>query len=173
MRDQIGVAAVDRDELRIRISGKYRDVAMTPEVGFHFHTGAPLAKMLGYPDAAVAKLPVGTVDSFAGTGNPFLFGDMNLGDVVVDVGCGAGFDTLTAATQAMARPVTASSIDRELLLTLEAAFRKQSSNSFPSSVDLTSTTVRTHSAGNTLTSPVSIIGCPRSWSYWVRPAGKT
>ncbi len=95
----IGVAAVDREELRLRISEKYRDVALNPELGFHFHTGAPLAKMLGYPDAVVAGLPASTVDSFAGTGNPFLFGDLHPGETVVDIGCGAGFDTLIAAGQ--------------------------------------------------------------------------
>lgn len=99
MTATVGIAAVDRDELRRRISEKYRDVALDPAMGFHFHTGAPLARMLGYPDEAVASLPPGTVDSFAGTGNPFLFGDLNPGETVVDIGCGAGFDTLMAAQQ--------------------------------------------------------------------------
>lgn len=94
----LGVAAVDREVLRARISDKYRDVALNPELGFHFHTGAPLARMLGYPDSIVAALPPGTVESFAGTGNPFLFGDLNPGETVVDIGCGAGFDTLIAAS---------------------------------------------------------------------------
>ncbi|MCL4242543.1 MAG: methyltransferase domain-containing protein [Dehalococcoidia bacterium] len=98
MTAPLGVAAVDREELRARISDKYRDVALNPELGFHFHTGAPLAAMLGYPGEVVAALPPGTVDSFAGTGNPFLFGDLHPGEVVVDIGCGAGFDTLIAAS---------------------------------------------------------------------------
>ncbi len=95
----VGVAVLDRDELRRRVSEKYREVAMNPELGFHFHTGAPLARMLGYEDEVVGLLPRATVDSFAGTGNPFLFGDLKPGEVVIDVGCGAGFDTLIAARQ--------------------------------------------------------------------------
>ncbi|MGD9890071.1 MAG: methyltransferase domain-containing protein [Dehalococcoidia bacterium] len=94
-----GVATVDRAELRRRVAEKYRDVALNPDMGFHFHTGRPLARMLAYPDAVVDHLPAGTVDSFAGTGNPFLFGDLLPGEVVVDVGCGAGLDTLVAARQ--------------------------------------------------------------------------
>ena len=93
----IGVAAVDRDELRLRISDKYREVADHPETGFHFHTGRPLARMLGYPDSVVDGLPSGTVDSFAGTGNPFMYGNPQPGEVVVDIGSGAGFDSLIAA----------------------------------------------------------------------------
>lgn len=92
-------AAVDADVLRSQIQEKYSEVAQEPEKGFHFHTGVPLARMLGYPDDRVAALPSSAVDSFAGTGNPFEFGDMNPGEVVVDVGCGAGFDSLQSAQQ--------------------------------------------------------------------------
>jgi hypothetical protein len=42
--------------------------------------------MLGYPSAVIDRLPTTTVASFAGTGNPFLFGDLNAGEQVVDVG---------------------------------------------------------------------------------------
>jgi arsenite methyltransferase len=95
----VGVSRVDRDELRRLIAEKYAEVATNPELGFHFHTGRPLGMMLGYPAALVDRLPIATVDSFAGTGNPFLFGDLHVGERVVDVGCGAGLDTLIAAQQ--------------------------------------------------------------------------
>ena len=53
----VGVAHIDRDELRARISDKYRDVALNPELGFHFHTGRPLTQMLGYDAALIDSLP--------------------------------------------------------------------------------------------------------------------
>ena len=92
-----GVARVDRAELRRFVAEKYAEVATSPELGFHFHTGRPLATMLGYSAEVVDQLPAANVESFAGTGNPFLFGDLREGERVVDVGCGAGFDTLIAA----------------------------------------------------------------------------
>ncbi len=92
-------AAVDAEVLRSQVSEKYSEVAQDPEKGFHFHTGRPLARMLGYPDADVDALPEGTVESFAGTGNPFSLGNLKQGETVLDVGCGAGFDTLIAARQ--------------------------------------------------------------------------
>src|SRR6266849_2478362 len=99
MTIEVRPAAVDAEELRCLISDKYTEVAKTPEKGFHFHTGKPLAMMLGYPEETVDALPWGTVESFAGTGNPFSMGDLHPGETVLDVGCGAGFDTLIAARQ--------------------------------------------------------------------------
>ena len=92
-------AGVDRGRLRRQIQAKYTEVALEPEKGFHFHTGRPLAAMLDYDDADVDWLPPSTVESFAGTGNPFSMGRLAEGGVVLDVGCGAGFDTLLAARQ--------------------------------------------------------------------------
>jgi len=95
----VAPAKVDRDRLRTQIQDKYTDVAVEPEKGFHFHTGRPLAEMLGYDAADIDWLPATTVESFAGTGNPFSMGRLRPGEAVLDIGCGAGFDTLLAARQ--------------------------------------------------------------------------
>lgn len=99
MTTEVRAARVDPHALRAQIRDKYTEVALTPESGFHFHTGRPLAQMLGYDDAIIDSLPEGTVESFAGTGNPFSLGDLRPGETILDIGSGAGFDTLVAARQ--------------------------------------------------------------------------
>ena len=89
--------AIDVDTLRQAIQGEYAEVASHPEKGFHFHTGRPLARMLEYDDEWLEGIPESSIESFAGTGNPFSLGELRPGERVVDVGCGAGIDSLIAA----------------------------------------------------------------------------
>ena len=85
------------DVLRLAIQQEYAAVASTPRQGFHFHTGRELATRLGYPAARVDTLPNAVVESFAGVGNPFSWGDPQPGETVVDLGSGAGLDAILAA----------------------------------------------------------------------------
>ena len=88
---------IDITQLRSAIQGEYTDVASFPTKGFHFHTGRFLADRLGYPADRVAGLPDSVVESFAGVGNPFSWGEPKPGETVLDLGSGAGFDILQAA----------------------------------------------------------------------------
>jgi arsenite methyltransferase len=90
---------VDPIVLREEVKSKYRAVAVNPQGGYHFHTGRPLAKRLGYDEAVVAGLPDSAVEAFAGVGNPFSMGVLELGERVVDLGAGGGFDCFVAAGQ--------------------------------------------------------------------------
>lgn len=85
------------EQLRQAIQEEYALVAEEPAHGFHFHTGRPLARILGYAEAWLEGVPEASIESFAGTGNPFQLGPIHPGDQVVDVGCGAGIDSLVAA----------------------------------------------------------------------------
>jgi SAM-dependent methyltransferase len=89
--------ALDLDQLRSAIQDEYTEVASCPWKGFHFHTGRFLADRLGYPAERVESLPDPVVESFAGVGNPFSWGDLAPGERVVDLGSGAGFDAFLAA----------------------------------------------------------------------------
>jgi SAM-dependent methyltransferase len=90
---------VDAAALRDHVRDKYRDVALDPRGTYHFHTGRPLARRLGYDTTLVDALPDRAVDSFAGVGNPFSLRTLEPGARVVDVGSGAGFDSFIAAAQ--------------------------------------------------------------------------
>ena len=97
MTHVIEIPDVDLRQLRQAIQAEYALVAEEPDRGFHFHTGRPLAALLGYAEAWLEGIPEPTIASFAGTGNPFSLGALQAGERVVDVGSGGGIDSLIAA----------------------------------------------------------------------------
>src|SRR2546425_2275195 len=88
---------LDLGSLRQAIQEDYPAVARAPGRGYDFHMGRPLARMLGYHDDWLEGLPEGSIASFAGTGNPFRIGQLQFRERVVDIGSGAGIDSLIAA----------------------------------------------------------------------------
>jgi len=76
---------------------RFRWVATAPDQERKFPVGPESAKKLGYEPAEVDALPFAVTESFCGAGNPFSLGQPLPGETVLDLGCGAGFDTLLAA----------------------------------------------------------------------------
>ena len=65
-----------------------------------FPVGPESAKRLGYGCGAVDAMPSSLTESFRGAESPFLLGQPQSGEMVLDLGCGAGFDAiLTAQTE--------------------------------------------------------------------------
>ena len=88
---------VDIESLRSAIIEEYQAVAKDPHRGFHFHTGRTLIQLVGYEPEWLEGIPESSIEAFAGTGNPFSLGAILIGENVVDVGSGAGIDSLIAA----------------------------------------------------------------------------
>jgi len=84
------------DVLRREVQDRYSEVANNPDQTFHFHHGRRMAEILGYTMDQLAAMPAQAVESFAWVGNPFSVGTIQLGETVLDVGSGAGFDSFIA-----------------------------------------------------------------------------
>jgi arsenite methyltransferase len=87
---------VDVELLKSEIRKTYASVSEEPERDFMFPTGRAWAEDLGYPPE-LAQVPDFAAESFAGVANPFSLGRLEPGDRVLDLGSGAGTDSLVAA----------------------------------------------------------------------------
>lgn len=91
------MTGVDVELLKSEIRKTYASVSQEPERDFMFPTGRAWAADLDYPEALLARVPEGSAESFAGVANPFSLGALGSGEHVLDLGCGAGLDSLVAA----------------------------------------------------------------------------
>jgi SAM-dependent methyltransferase len=87
---------IDVDLLKSEIKKTYASVSEEPEKDFIFPTGRAWAEDLGYPDE-LEDVPDAAAESFAGVANPWSLGRLALGERVLDLGSGAGTDSLIAA----------------------------------------------------------------------------
>ncbi len=90
---------VNREELEQKVKKMYTDVALHPDVTYHFEMGRALAERLGYPALLLNDVPASAIDSFAGVGYYFDLAQLQSGEYVVDLGSGSGMDVFFAARQ--------------------------------------------------------------------------
>ena len=87
---------IDVEVLKSEIKKTYASVSQEPGKDFIFPTGRAWAEDLGYPEE-LAHVPDTAVESFAGVANPWQLGRLAPGERVLDLGSGAGTDSLVAA----------------------------------------------------------------------------
>jgi len=85
------------DLLRAKVNGAYSAAASRPEQKHPFPLGRELAENLEYPSEVLDDLPQPSVEAFAGVSKVSLFADLPAGATVLDLGCGAGMDSIIAA----------------------------------------------------------------------------
>jgi SAM-dependent methyltransferase len=86
--------------LRSAVEKAYSAAAEQPLDKHAFPVGRVLAERLGYPTEMLETLPPVSVEAFAGVSNVAVFAAIAAGATVLDVGCGAGLDSLIAARRA-------------------------------------------------------------------------
>jgi len=87
---------IDVGLLKSEIKKTYASVSQEPEKDFIFPTGRAWAEDLGYPEE-LSRVPDFVAESFAGVANPWSLGRLEPGKRVLDIGSGAGMDSLVAA----------------------------------------------------------------------------
>jgi arsenite methyltransferase len=113
---------IDVEVLKCEIKKTYARVSEEPDEDFVFPTGRSWAADLGYPADLLVRVPASAAESFAGVANPFALGSLLPGERVLDLGSGAGTDSLVAAQMVGAKGhVTGIDMTIEMLTRARAA----------------------------------------------------
>ncbi len=88
---------MDPQHRRRAVCDAYSAAATSPSASHAFPVGRAFAENVGYPDELLRTLPAEAVDAFAGVSNVSVFAELAPAQTVLDLGCGAGLDTLIAA----------------------------------------------------------------------------
>lgn len=80
------------EQIKEAVKEKYGRVAEEPTATFNFPVGKAFALKVGYPKEILDELPQSMYESFTGANNPQPFVELKEGEVLLDLGCGAGLD---------------------------------------------------------------------------------
>lgn len=86
----------DTEQVAKSILEKYARASVSLEGAFRYPTGPAALRALGYAESILNWLPESVQAAYCGVGNPFSLGAIDPGMAVIDIGCGAGVDTLVA-----------------------------------------------------------------------------
>jgi len=89
-------------DLREGVRAAYSRAAQRPDEQHDFPVGRAFAESVGYPPSVLDAMPAVAVEAFAGVSNVSIFADIPADSRVLDLGCGAGLDTLIAAQRTAA-----------------------------------------------------------------------
>src|SRR3990167_5042439 len=89
---KVTLKAMAPDEIKKAVKEKYGKVAKEPSSAFNFPVGKTFAINVGYPEEILTTLPPSMYESFTGANNPQAFVELKEGEIVLDLGCGAGLD---------------------------------------------------------------------------------
>lgn len=84
-------------DIESAVKNRFVALALSPAEEKRFPVGPESAKRLGYEAHDIDALPLAVTESFAGVGYPFALGALRPGQSVLDLGCGAGMDSILAA----------------------------------------------------------------------------
>ncbi len=85
------------DDIRRMVRERFAGIALAPEKEARFPVGPDSARALGYDPELIELLSLSATESFAGVGNPLSLGEIRPGQTVLDLGSGAGLDSVLAA----------------------------------------------------------------------------
>jgi arsenite methyltransferase len=85
------------ERLRRAVCDAYSNAAIVPEASHPFPVGRAFAESLGYPKEELQAVPSVSVEAFSGVSNVSIYAELPTGSSVLDLGCGAGLDSLVAS----------------------------------------------------------------------------
>ena len=88
---------VDRASIRSAVAERYSAIGIAPSAEKTIPAGRAWAERIGYPPDLLDTVPAHALASFTGIDTPCLLAALSPGEWVLDLGCGAGLDSILMA----------------------------------------------------------------------------